>query len=225
MFRKLLVGACALSLAAPAAAATVGPNTYGYVGHPTAYDFVSGIPTSVNLALSGSYDAEVSVALPWAFPWHGSTYSTINVGSTGGISFTPGTELGWTNSCLPAYGTSSSDGAPDIAPFWDNVQPVEGGSVYAWEDAANGRFIVSWEGVPHTSGGVQRSQLPGAPVSIGGGPVPLRGHHLRQQQLRRWVLRHGRYPGRRERQLRPPAVVLQLRCALPGPGPVVPRVR
>ncbi len=33
------------------------------------------------------------------------------------------------------------------------MQPVEGGSVYAWEDAANGRFIVSWEGVPHTSGG------------------------------------------------------------------------
>ena len=151
----LLLAAPPVLLAAPtvATAATVGPNAYGYVGHPVAYDFVSGIPTSVNLALSGAYDAEVTVALPWAFSWHGQPYSTVTVGATGGISFTPGAELGWTNSCLPAYGLSSSDGAPDIAPFWDNVQPAEGGSVYAWEDAANGRFIISWEGVPHTSGG------------------------------------------------------------------------
>jgi len=148
---RLLLVLAALLAAPSAHAATIGPDLYGYVAHPVANEFVSGIPNALNLALSTSVDQEVDVTLPWSFPWYGSTYSTVTVGSTGGVSFGGGLQVGYNNSCLPAFGTSDSDGGPDIAVFWDNLQPSYAGAVYAWEDIINGRFIISWEGVPHWS--------------------------------------------------------------------------
>ena len=36
-----------------------------------------------------------------------------------------------------------------IAPFWDDLNPNDGGAIYYYADAANSRFIVEWEQVPH----------------------------------------------------------------------------
>ncbi|HMB69516.1 MAG TPA: FlgD immunoglobulin-like domain containing protein, partial [bacterium] len=62
---------------------------------------------------------------------------------------------GWVSftSTLTTY---QNDPVPDVtgpnalvAPFWDDLNPNEGGALYYYADAANDRFIVEWDAIPH----------------------------------------------------------------------------
>lgn len=83
------------------------------------------------------------VSLGFSFPLYDTTYSEIYIGSNGLLTFGAG-DSDLLNRPLPT-GTPPT---PLIAPWWDNLDPANGGHVYYWDDAVNGRFIVSYVGVP-----------------------------------------------------------------------------
>ena len=133
-----------------------GPDAFGYTwidsdenGGPS-FDFIdiSGSGT----ALSLSDDAAQRIDLPFAFPFYGETYDDVAVISNGFLNFA-GSQTTFTNAAIP------TPAAPNgiIAPFWDDLNPLEGGTVYH-EDQGDGSFIVQWDDVPRYS---QSGGLPG----------------------------------------------------------------
>ena len=147
---RVLVLAAAIVTPALAVAQTGGPDASGNVFAPSAYDFVpldgtAGITgTALTLAVNGQAD----VALPWSFPFYGGGYNAVSVSANGALRFQTGAIVAGTNQPVP----SSTGAIPDVAVFWDYLDPTAGGAVRWYDDAAGGRFIVSWEGVPHFGG-------------------------------------------------------------------------
>lgn len=122
-----------------------GVDGYGYFAGELAPDFVpiAGKPGATQLSLTD--DGYLRVFLPsgFTFPFYGTTVSSyLWVGANGGINTSPGS-VARSNSALPATGANT----PDIAVYWDDLDPSSSGGVYTWFDGA--RFIVSWEDVPH----------------------------------------------------------------------------
>ena len=134
-----LIVLLACALPGISAAQTGGPNAYGYVYEPATYDLVA-VPAA-EPALPLFFDDSAPVALPWAFPWYGVDYTTIQVAENGGVAFV-GTYVDPYPTCLPVV-----TGAPDIALFWDNLETYYGGTIHAWHDTAADRFVVAWQQV------------------------------------------------------------------------------
>jgi MYXO-CTERM domain-containing protein len=139
-------------------AALAQSNAFGYTMTSSAadFDYVS-VPTT-EVPLLGPFggamadDDVTEVVLPWNFPFFGVDHPSIWVGDNGGIRLSTG-DVDYLNDCMPSAPDISLGLiiAPDIAPFWDDLQIDALGStaaIYAWEDAAAGRFVVSWENVP-----------------------------------------------------------------------------
>ncbi len=140
-----VLGALALgSVAAPALAQTGGPDAFGYRYYPGTYDFVTLQGLAGSQPTSIAFSGGETVALPWAFPFYGASYSSVWVGAEGGLTFDLGAVVPGANTCLP----SLASGSPDIAVFWDDLNP-QSGEIRTWNDTANSRFIISWEGVAH----------------------------------------------------------------------------
>ena len=128
-----------------------GPDAFGYTwidsdeagGPAFAFVDISGSGTAISL----SDDAAQSVDLPFAFPFYGETYSDVDVVSNGFLNF-GAASTAYANASIP------SAAAPNaiIAPFWDDLNPSSGGSVY-YEDRGDGSFVVQWDAVPPFSGG------------------------------------------------------------------------
>ncbi len=140
----LLVG-----LTTPALAQQYGPDAYGNVGNSLAYEWVplSGSGSVSSTALSMTTGGQQDVTLPFSFPWYGGSVSVVSVSANGAISMTPGAIVSSANEAIPSTGSNP----PDIAAFWDDLDPSSGGDVYTYDDTANGRFIISWEDVRHAS--------------------------------------------------------------------------
>ena len=130
-----------------------GPDAFGYSwidsnepGGPTfAWVDIAATGTAVSLG----DDAAVSVPLPFAFPYYGTNRTSVRIVSNGWLGFAgSGTSTAYSNTSIP------TSGAPNdfIAPFWDDLNPSSGGSV-RYRDMGDGRFVVSWLGVPPFSGG------------------------------------------------------------------------
>jgi MYXO-CTERM domain-containing protein len=138
----------ALATAATPAFAQFATGNSDYYYSSAAYDFVD--ISSVGTIAVSSNDAEVNVALPWAFPFYGNTYSQVRVGGTGGIGFFTAGDLFNGNDDLPDTGYGSAD----VAAFWDSLN-ASIGEVYTYDDAGT-RFIISWDGVATDSSGTDR---------------------------------------------------------------------
>lgn len=123
---------------------TVAPNfavKYGAAASTT-YGFVAIATTGTPLNLGA--DAEATVTVPFQFPFYGGRYTSTTIGANGAIRFNAG-DVHYNNVALP----SSVSTSPDIALFWDDLNPASAGDVYTKYDASNDRFIISWENVPH----------------------------------------------------------------------------
>ena len=132
------------AFAAPAAAQSGGPDTFGYQYFSTDYDFVPLISQAGATATSIAGFGEETVALPFNFSFYGQTYTQVVISAEGALSFNTAASISNNNSCFPAV----ASGSPDIALFWDDLNPLSG-EVRTWHDSANGRFIISYEGVAH----------------------------------------------------------------------------
>ena len=90
--------------------------------------------------------ASALVALPFSFPFYGGSYGSLAISSNGFVTL--GGNVGATafqNASLPNSGTPN--GA--IYPFWDDLNPAAlTSAVIRHGLAADGSYIVSWEGIP-----------------------------------------------------------------------------
>ena len=124
-----------------------GPDGYGHfwidseeAGGPV-FDWVE-INDTGNELPPADDDAWGPFQLGFEFNFYGVPYSGVYISTNGLLSF------------ATASDAHSNQGMPDsalpnalIAPFWDNLNPATGGTIYYYNDLANQRFIVEWEDV------------------------------------------------------------------------------
>ena len=117
----------------------------GYSWAPGAYDFVAIASTGTALDMgSGSTDpnhGEVDVALPFAFPFYGNSYSVASVGVDGALAFKTNENINGSNAGIPNGSGAAAN--VDIAVFWDDLILPSTGGVYTDHDTTNQRFIIS----------------------------------------------------------------------------------
>ncbi len=128
-----------------------GPDAFGYtwidsdeLGGP-AYTWVEidfcGIPIGT---ADDSNEGPFELGFPFYF--YGNEYNAVRVSTNGFLSFTS-TATSYTNQPIP----SSEDPNALLAPFWDDLNPTNGGQMYyfPWGD----HFVVQWNEIQHYSGG------------------------------------------------------------------------
>ncbi|NEP58627.1 MAG: S8 family serine peptidase, partial [Symploca sp. SIO2G7] len=105
---------------------------------------ISSLGTELNL-----FDDDFAeVSLPFNFSFYGEDKNTVKISSNGYLTF--GSDAtDYTNDPIP----SRNDPNDIIAPFWDDLNPSAGGSIYHYYDASEEQFIVQYEDVPFYSGG------------------------------------------------------------------------
>ena len=132
-----------------------GPDVFGYMwtdsresGGPTFdWEEISGSGTLLTTA-SSCDDCSQNVPLGFTFNFYGVDYTNVNVDSNGYLTFTGGTDF--SNNPIPD--TSSPNAV--VAPFWDDLRPSGGGSVYyqTLGSPGNRKLIVEYDGVNRFSG-------------------------------------------------------------------------
>ena len=128
-----------------------GPDGYGYnwidsdeAGGPT-YNWIdiSSVGTVVG---DGDDFSHGPFSLGFSMPFYGNTFNQVNVCTNGFLSFTS-TAAPYTNAAIP-----NADAPLNmIAPFWDDLNPNSGGTIYYYADTS--RFIVQYQDVPHYPSG------------------------------------------------------------------------
>ncbi len=90
--------------------------------------------------------------LPFNFAFYNETFSTVNVSSNGVLSFsdTPPPFGMYANDLLPS---PDSDNWYLIAPFWDDLNPSQGGNVYVKNFSTY--WVVEWSDISHFGGTLQ----------------------------------------------------------------------
>lgn len=129
-----------------------GPDGFGYIwkesgenGGPT-FNWVelTTRPGAVNVALIGDdVTNSTPIALPWSFPFYGVGKTGFRVCTNGFLNF-GASSTDYVNGNLPM-----PDAPNDcIYPYWDDLSTSAHGSIWYYNDTANGRFIVEWYEVP-----------------------------------------------------------------------------
>jgi hypothetical protein len=116
----------------------------GYDEAPTfGWVEINGVGTSLVL----DDDQTQTVSLPGAFGrfrFYGSYYTQMSICSNGFVAPGSSTVSTYTNTALP-----STSMPPMLAAMWDDMDPSSGGTMWYYHDAANHRFIIEWDSVPH----------------------------------------------------------------------------
>ncbi|MCW6007921.1 carboxypeptidase regulatory-like domain-containing protein [Micromonospora sp. CPCC 205371] len=120
-----------------------GSDSHGYQCRVTAANPVTA-GTPVAVTASGPTTA---VAMPFAFPFYGRTYTTAYVATHGYLSFVPQDWQSTSNESLPADNSGSPDAA--VYGFWDDLTVDASASVRTGTSgtAPNRRFTVAWHDV------------------------------------------------------------------------------
>jgi hypothetical protein len=149
-FKKLPKGAVDTRIGKIAVKGHGGPDLFGYrwtdsdePGGPV-YQWQDISSTGTRLALN-SDDIAVTVSLNFPFEFYGNTYTSMNVCSNGFVNF--GTSsAAYSNVAIP------SSTAPNslIAPFWDDLNPANGGNIYF--QSFSDKAIVQFQGVAPLGG-------------------------------------------------------------------------
>jgi hypothetical protein len=126
-----------------------GPDGFGYTwidsdeeGGPS-YEWIdiTTVGTSPGSDDDGNY-GPIDLGFPFSF--YGSEYTTVQICTNGWLSFSS-SSTAYTNQQIP--GTDEPNDL--IAPFWDDLNPASGGTIYYYSDQANEQFIVQWDEVRH----------------------------------------------------------------------------
>ncbi len=115
-------------------------------GGPT-FDWVDITGTGTTIPF-GDDDNQGPFALGFSCDFYGQVHDSVRVCSNGWLSFTSESHQ-FHHQPIPDAGDPNSL----LAPFWADLDPTQGGSVYYLADTSQGRFVVSWIDVPlHGSG-------------------------------------------------------------------------
>jgi hypothetical protein len=129
----------------------IGPPEYEEI----AYDWIEINPndpahvfTGTNTMVTGDDQTLGPFNIGFTFPFY-TDATQIWVCSNGWATFTSTTNAAYTNAAIP------STAAPNnlLCPFWDDMNPSLGGSIWYYSDLAGGRFILEYYDVPHYSTG------------------------------------------------------------------------
>lgn len=117
-------------------------KTYGHTD--VAFEWVDASVGGTKLSLGD--DAATSVALPFAFTYFGTQYTSVQVGSNGYLVFGPSDATTYRNQPIPT--SAQPNGV--VAALWDDLDPSLGGAVWRRTvgTAPNRRFVVAWVNVP-----------------------------------------------------------------------------
>lgn len=126
-----------------------GPDQFGYFwtdsdepGGPV-FDWVE--INAVGVDAGGGDDTSLGpFDLGFTFHHYGVPYDQVRICTNGFLSFTS-TATSYNNGFIPSTATPNDV----IAPFWDDINLNDGGTIWYHADTANSRFIVEWEAVPH----------------------------------------------------------------------------
>ncbi len=123
-----------------------------YVGPPEffaqPYEWVEINSVGMNTGIHGDDQNLGPFPIGFDFPWYDNQIRTsVRVCSNGWLSFTS-SSTAYSNRNIP----NSSQPNNLVAPYWDDLYPPSGGNIWYYHDAANVRFIVEFDGVPHISG-------------------------------------------------------------------------
>jgi len=143
-------------------------------GGPTfAWDDIASTGTPVTFASVTSGSA--SVALPFAFTFFGTSFTSVTVTTEGYLQFGTATAVNATNTTIP----SATDPDNVIAVFWDNLQVPGGGSVrtQVLGSAPNRRLVVTWDNLT-VSAGTSRRMTFQAALYEGSSAVRLQYLHM-----------------------------------------------
>ncbi len=132
-----------------------GPDDYGYYAYSSddsifaqapSYNWmdIETIGTEINVTSS---DYTVSVPLPFNFKYYGIDYSELRISSDGWVAFGSGNQTSYENASLPNNDAVNCM----VAAFWDDLYDNnwEDGKLFYYDDSANDRFVVSWNGIAH----------------------------------------------------------------------------
>lgn len=125
-----------------------GPDTFGHTwvdsdepgGPSVSWIDISSQGTAVSL---GDDDFAGPISIGFSFPFYNNNYASLYICSNGMLSFGSGS-TDMTNDNIP----NTTDPDNFIAPFWDDIDPNDGGTIRYYYDSTNGRFIVSYLAVP-----------------------------------------------------------------------------
>lgn len=129
-----------------------GPDEFGYnwidsnePGGPT-FNWVDISDDGTELSITDDFGASpsVEVTLPFTFDYYGEEKTSVRVDNNGMLFFDGPSDNYFSNSEIP----STDDPNGILAAFWDDLDPDAGGAIYAYDDAANNRFIVQFDAVP-----------------------------------------------------------------------------
>jgi hypothetical protein len=139
---------------APASLA-LGPDSHGYYAfdsadthylqHP-AYDWFDIAPPGpgqhIRYVSAGDDRMKLEI-IPFSFVYYGQMETQISIGSNGVVAFGTSDYVFGDNSGIPdLHGPAAM-----LAPFWDDLNPAQGGDVYHWHDSAEHRYIIQYEDV------------------------------------------------------------------------------
>jgi hypothetical protein len=126
-----------------------GPDAWGYnwidsdEGAGPTYGWVDISTTGTSVEL-GDDDTTTAIAMGMSFPFYENYYDELYIGSNGIITFGAPSKVR-TNVTIPSIGVPNNM----VAMWWDDLDPRHGGAVYYYHDAANERFIVSFDSIPN----------------------------------------------------------------------------
>jgi hypothetical protein len=117
----------------------VGPPEFQVIP----YNWVEIANIGTNTGITGDDQNLGPFPIGFGFPsYDGNVYNTVRVCSNGWLSFTS-TSTAFTNYEIP----NTMEPNNLIAPFWDDLYPPGGGTIWYMYDAVNARFIVEWNQV------------------------------------------------------------------------------
>ncbi|MFX1452058.1 MAG: hypothetical protein ACFFCM_14565 [Promethearchaeota archaeon] len=102
----------------------------------------------INLASTLGDDGSIVQYLPFNFTYYNETFSTVYVSSNGYLSFTDITPTDPSNDPIPS---SDTDNTYLIAPFWDDLDPPDGGNVYV--NNYSSYWVFECQNITHWGGG------------------------------------------------------------------------
>jgi len=126
-----------------------GPDPFGYTwidsdepGGPS-YNWID--ISAVGTALVTADDANYGpFDLGFEMPFYGVPQDQVRICTNGWVSFSS-TSTAFLNQPIPFTEVPNDL----IAPYWDDLNPESGGTIYYFADVANQRFIVQWDDVHH----------------------------------------------------------------------------
>ena len=114
-----------------------------YVGAPTPYNYVTITGTNLNLG----DDSIAPITSPFPIAFGGGSFTTLQVGSNGTISFTDAVSP-FSNAVIPGQAPVP---VTLVAPFWQDLYPVTGTAQNVFWDvvgtAPNRQLVVEWRNV------------------------------------------------------------------------------